>query len=146
MISGINHITLAVSNLNVSLQFYSEIPGCKIVHEWPKGAYLEAGSLWLCLSVCEVVESRTDYTHIAFSTTSHMFPDLRQNVVSKKIRFWKENSSEGDSLYILDPDGHQLEIHVGSLESRMECLKKSAGIDIGCSAGDQGSQRCNSRN
>jgi hypothetical protein len=34
-------------------------------------------------------------------------------------RLWKENTSEGDSLYFLDPDGHRLELHVGSLDSRL---------------------------
>ena len=28
---------------------------------------------------------------------------------------WKNNSSRRDSLYLLDPDGHRLEIHAGNL-------------------------------
>jgi hypothetical protein len=43
---------------------------------------------------------------------------------------WKSNRSEGDSFYFLDPDGHQLEAHVGSLESRLaQCrLRPYAGM------------------
>ncbi|HEX5514181.1 MAG TPA: glutathione transferase, partial [Gammaproteobacteria bacterium] len=37
---------------------------------------------------------------------------------------WKDNKSEGDSLYFLDPDGHKLEIHVGDLESRLAALRE----------------------
>jgi len=33
------------------------------------------------------------------------------------------NKSEGQSLYILDTDGHKLEIHVGDLKSRLKSLK-----------------------
>jgi hypothetical protein len=32
---------------------------------------------------------------------------------------WRQNRSEGDSFYFLDPDGHRLEAHVGSLSSRL---------------------------
>ncbi|MFK8031998.1 MAG: VOC family protein [Gammaproteobacteria bacterium] len=132
MISGLNHITLAVSDLQASLQFYSDLLGCNIVHSWPEGAYLEVGGLWLCLTVCVHVERRTDYTHIAFSATKDNCVELRKKLESAQVQLWQDNTSEGDSLYILDPDGHQLEIHVGTLASRMEHIKKSTGVGLGC--------------
>lgn len=33
-----------------------------------------------------------------------------KRVISFGAEVWKENKSEGQSLYILDPDGHKLEI------------------------------------
>ena len=53
MITGINHITLSVIDLDKSFDFYIEVLGCKPVAKWKQGAYLLAGDLWLCLSVDE---------------------------------------------------------------------------------------------
>ena len=50
MISGVNHITLSVIDLDKSFKFYTEVLSCKPVAKWKRGAYLLAGNLWLCLS------------------------------------------------------------------------------------------------
>jgi len=47
---GLNHITLAVADVQRSLTFYRNILGFRVRAIWAEGAYLEAGSLWLCLS------------------------------------------------------------------------------------------------
>jgi len=90
--------------------------------KWEKGAYLSIGELWLCLSK-EAARPSEDYSHIAFSIPSCYFAVFSSKVHSTGVNSWKENTSEGRSLYILDPDGHKLEIHVGSLESRLKELK-----------------------
>ncbi|AFT69103.1 Metallothiol transferase FosB [Alloalcanivorax dieselolei B5] len=40
------------------------------------------------------------------------------------IPLWKDNRSEGDSLYFLDPDGHKLEFHCSDLASRLSTLRE----------------------
>lgn len=124
MIAGINHVTFGVSNLNQSIAFYTQMLGCELAHAWASGAYLKAGDLWLCLSLVENVKVRDpdDYTHIAFHATQEAFVEARAKLAAAHVREWKQNSSEGDSVYFLDPDGHQLEIHVGTLESRLASL------------------------
>ena len=133
MLSGINHITLATRDLQKSLDFYVELLGFKLHAKWNGGAYLSLGELWFCLA-CEsgdkvIVEqgfSVRDYSHIAFSIKAEDFPGFSNMLLEKGVKQWKQNKSEGASLYILDPDGHQLEIHVGDLNSRLQSMKLSS--------------------
>lgn len=118
MLTGLNHITLAVSNLNSSLSFYTTILGFKGHVKWATGAYLSLGDLWLCLSLGKPAPKQ-DYSHIAFSIPPLQFHIFQQQLRTHNVVEWKSNSSEGDSIYLLDPDEHQLEIHAGDLHSRL---------------------------
>lgn len=122
MLNGINHITIAVNDLNKSFAFYVDFLGMQPHAKWNKGAYLSLGELWFCLSCDEVIPSR-DYTHIAFDVAASNFPIIKSQLLSAGIEQWKQNKSEGNSLYVLDPSGHKLEIHVGNLAMRLESLK-----------------------
>ena len=123
MITQLNHITLAVSNLERSMLFYTDVLGLKGHVRWEKGAYLTVGSLWICLSVEPVCE-KADYTHFAFEVSDEDFDSVCADLKSKDVTEWKQNTSEGRSLYILDPDGHKLEIHVGGLDERLASLRE----------------------
>ncbi|RVT40550.1 fosfomycin resistance glutathione transferase [Rheinheimera sediminis] len=130
MLKGLNHITIAVSNLEQSLLFYCDLLGMKAHVRWDKGAYLSLGDLWFCLS-CDKVSPATDYSHVAFDIAEHDFPAFVTKLRQAGVTEWKQNTSEGDSLYLLDPDGHQLEVHCGALQSRLDALKNNpyAGLE-----------------
>jgi catechol 2,3-dioxygenase-like lactoylglutathione lyase family enzyme len=119
---GLNHLTLSVTNLDISLEFYCDLLEFKGEVRWNTGAYLSYGNCWLCLSLGETNPSR-DYTHFAFSFDSSAMSHIQQKSAFQAVKQWQENSSEGDSLYIEDPDGHKLELHSGSLATRLESLK-----------------------
>ena len=120
-VTGLNHLTFAVSDLDRSIAFYRDLLGCDLRAVWATGAYLEAGGLWLCLSLDPAArrDPHPDYTHAAFSVEATAFEALSTRV-GAAARVWKANRSEGASLYFLDPDGHRLELHVGSLERRLQ--------------------------
>jgi len=119
-VSGLSHVTLAVSDLDRSLAFYRELLGFTLRASWTEGAYLEAGALWLCLSLDDQLRSahRPDYTHLAFAVAESDYPALSARVCAQ-CPLWRDNRSEGASTYFLDPDGHKLELHVGTLETRL---------------------------
>jgi catechol 2,3-dioxygenase-like lactoylglutathione lyase family enzyme len=125
MVTGLNHVTLAVADLDRSLAFYTDLLGFRPLVRWPGGAYLSAGSLWLCLSLDPTTRQAPlpEYTHLALSITASEVRAFADRLVAADVVFWKPNSSEGESLYILDPDHHKLELHVGDLASRLASLR-----------------------
>lgn len=132
MITGINHLTLSVHNLEESIIFYRDLLGCKIYAKWNKGAYLSAGSLWLCLTLDPKTRTSPlpEYTHIAFNVACKDFQSLANKIKKSGASLWKGNTSEGDSLYFLDPNGHKLEIHVTTLKERLAACKKAPYVGM----------------
>jgi len=128
MITGLNHLTLAVSDLDRSFDFYVELLGCRAEARWRTGAYLSAGNLWLCLSLDRAMPAR-DYTHVAFSVMPGTFEASVERLEAAGARCWKRNTSAGESFYFLDPDGHRLELHEGNLASRLATVDRAPYAD-----------------
>jgi len=137
-IVGVSHVTLAVADVGRSVVFYRDVLGCRVRAVWDAGAYVEAGSLWLCLSRDEAVRGvvRADYTHVAFEVSEAAFGGMAARIGEACV-LWKENGSEGASVYFLDPDGHKLEIHVGSLESRLAHYRANPGKGVRVLEGEE---------
>jgi catechol 2,3-dioxygenase-like lactoylglutathione lyase family enzyme len=127
MVRGINHITLAVRDVELSFEFYTKVLGLKPVAKWKRGAYLAAEDTWIALNLDPnaVNAERTGYSHIAFTCGSSEFRPLKERLLEYGCREWSANRSEGDSFYFLDPDGHKLEIHVGDLKSRLKHTREA---------------------
>jgi catechol 2,3-dioxygenase-like lactoylglutathione lyase family enzyme len=132
MLTGLNHLTLAVSDLNRSLTFYRDVLQLHVEARWDAGAYLSLPGLWLCLSLDPLRKSEPnpDYTHYAFSLSAADFPLFVQRLKSANVAQWRDNRSEGASFYFLDPDGHKLEVHVGDLASRLAACRQKPYADM----------------
>lgn len=122
-LNGLNHLTLAVRDLERAWDFYTLTLGCQPHARWDGGGYLSLDGLWLCLSLDPTAAPAPGYTHYAFGVDAADFPAWRERLAAAGVRQWRDNRSEGDSLYFLDPDGHQLELHVGSLASRLAACR-----------------------
>lgn len=125
MIRGINHITLAVRSVEESCSFYVDVLGCRLIARWPEGAYLLVGDAWIALVLDPASRDvpLPECTHIAFSVDAAAFSDFHRRISEVGARIWKDNESEGASLYFVDPNGHKLEVHVGDLASRIDAAR-----------------------
>lgn len=132
MITGINHVTFSVTDIDESFQFYSNILGFKPILKSTAGAYFLAGDTWLALTKDDMrrKEIHPEYSHVAFNVSQDDFKLMRERIISSGAEEWQKNSSEGDSHYFLDPDGHKLEIHSTDLNSRIKQAKAEWGPDV----------------
>lgn len=132
MITGLNHINLVISNMDASFSFYKEVLGFTPLCRSEGSAYFLAGdkntpgALWLSLDLDRKgVRLPADCnTHVAFSISQEMFAPFVARLVACGVTSYKENTSPENSFYFLDPDGHKLEIHTGTLQSRLAIRKK----------------------
>ena len=114
MLDGLNHITLAVRDLQQSFSFYADLLGMNPKAKWKNGAYLTAGELWFCLSCDDSIPSK-DYSHIAFNISAENFARLKSKLINANVDVWKLNKSEGKSFYISAP--------LESLRHKSRCMK-----------------------
>lgn len=133
MITGLNHITLAVKDIETSFTFYRDILGFMPLCQWEGSAYFLVGdlddphALWFCLDRDVNRQETSCNTHYAFSVSPEDFKAISDRIIASGATVFKENSSPGDSLYFLDPDGHKLEIHVGDWQTRIVAKKAHPG-------------------
>src|SRR5699024_1348139 len=68
-VTGFNHVTIRVSDLETSLDFYRDVLGMELVHRGRIDAYLEWGHAWVCLVEREGEdgEATLGVDHVAFS-------------------------------------------------------------------------------
>ena len=126
---GLNHLTFVVADLDRSLSFWRDRLGGRLRARGPRMAYLDLGGLWICLELGRPAP-RDDHSHVALDCAPEDFDRVAEALAD--LPRWKENRSEGASLYLTDPDGHRIEIHVGTLETRLAHYRAApdAGITV----------------
>jgi catechol-2,3-dioxygenase len=133
MIGGINHVTLSVTDLESSFEFYKNVLGFRpLAKRRNKSAYFLSGSSWVALVVDPSKSSEVPkhYAHIAFSVERSGFREVASRIIDSGAKIWQENSSPGESLYFLDPSGNKLEIHAGDWRSRLKWLRENPSPEV----------------
>ena len=121
---GLNHLTVRVSHLERSVRFYEQLLGFHVRHRGEHDAYLESGPLWLALIEGDVPLGETQLRHvdhIAFTIVEDAFDDAVEALRAANVQIVAGPITRGvgRSVYVLDPDGLQLELHTSTLDARM---------------------------
>jgi fosfomycin resistance protein FosX len=127
-INGLSHITFVVSDLSRSAKLWCEGLGATEVYDsgdrkfslYPEKFFL-LGNIWIALM--EAPTSEPSYRHVAFEAEEKEFPEfeLRLRSLGVEIRPPRPRvEGEKHSLYFYDYDNNLLELHSGTLQSRLQ--------------------------
>ncbi|WP_342689307.1 metallothiol transferase FosB [Bacillus pumilus] len=129
-IKGINHLLFSVSDLETSIDFYTNVFDATLLVKGKKTAYFDLNGLWLALNVEKDIprqDIQHSYTHIAFSIdeedVDHMYNKLKHlnvNILPGRPRDEKDHQS----IYFTDPDGYKFEFHTGTMKDRIDYYKQ----------------------
>ncbi|RUT28042.1 glutathione transferase [Paenibacillus zeisoli] len=123
---GFSHITLNVSNLERSLDFYCNSLKMKLRHKGKTDAYLEWGTAWICLiqgnNLGSLEQGNAGLDHVAFYISEEDFQEAVEQIKKLNITIVRGpvQRGRGWSINFLDPDGIELELHTSNLDERMK--------------------------
>jgi glyoxylase I family protein len=114
------HFSIAVSDLNASRKFYTEILGLKLVQEAPAigMVFLKAGDDHVILAKSDAPLQRnakdSRRAHHAFKVDADKYDDAKSFLASKGVEVFEEEDRKkgvfvGRQFYIHDPDGAVIE-------------------------------------
>ena len=116
-ILGIGHFSIPVSDLEVSVKFYSEVVGCRLIRGDQRQAFMDAGGtcILLCRETPPVVKpDTTDLVHQSFIISSAQYKTIGAHLAHHGVEIMYEEDREGGTVngprtYFRDPDGNRLE-------------------------------------
>jgi catechol 2,3-dioxygenase-like lactoylglutathione lyase family enzyme len=125
-LEGIDHVALAVRNIEQSAKWYMEVLGFERLHEgmWNGvPTFIGKGNTGLALFPARSDAKSTSSSHrelrmlhLAFRANRGDFLAAQRELEERGIKFEFQDHEISHSIYFRDPDGHQLEITTYEVE------------------------------
>jgi len=126
-LQGIDHVALAVKDVNASVRWYEEVLGLRRWYQTAWGDYpavVGAGSTALALFPVEGAAPRPPpdrdvlaMRHVAFRVDAGNFTRARAELTRRQIAVEFQHHGISQSIYFRDPNGHEIEITTYDLEA-----------------------------
>lgn len=114
----IQNVTLKVSNLSRSIDFYTEIIGFRVLQQEEGRVTLTADGQHALITLVEVpnaqfVRSATGLYHFALLLPSRKdLGNLIQHFIQKNVQIGAGDHDVSEALYLSDPDGNGIEMYI----------------------------------
>lgn len=125
-LEGIDHVALAVRDVNRSTQWYIDVLGFEHRHRgmW-KGVpvFVAKGATALALFAVGTANptprprGSISMLHLAFRASREQFLAAQRDLKARDISFKFQDHEISHSIYFRDPDGHELEITTYEIDS-----------------------------
>ena len=119
-VEGIDHVALAVTDIERTARWYIEVLGFEHLHKGMWGGvplFIGKGTTALALfparNDARPASSKADHIgmlHLAFRASREEFDAAQRELKARGIQFTFQDHEISESIYFDDPDGNQLEI------------------------------------
>lgn len=127
VLKGIDHVALTVRDVAQSVRWYEDVLGLKRLYEYAWGdfpAVVGVGTTALALFPLPASTPQSSpgqavpaIRHIAFATDAENFVRAQRDLAQKQIPFEVQDHGIAHSIYLHDPNGHEIEITTYNLNS-----------------------------
>ena len=118
-LEGIDHVALAVSDVERSVHWYIDVLGLERQHEgmWNGSpVFVGKGNTGIAFFPARggdfksALHNKIRMLHLAFRANRENFLGAQQELKTRGIKFEFQDHEISHSIYFRDPDGHELEI------------------------------------